>query len=65
MKKIIDWLRKAWAWLVKHTTNKKFILAFPFAVFAVGAVFLQSVVMFLSMLLWLIPLILGIHEEEN
>jgi len=64
MKKIIDWFRRFWKWIVAHTTTKDFVLAFPFAAFAVGAVFLHSVIMFLAMIVWLIPLILGIREEE-
>jgi hypothetical protein len=64
MTKLIESLRKLWAWLVKNFTSKPFVLAFPFAVFVLGTLFAQSFLLLIAAIIWLFPLILGIHEEE-
>jgi hypothetical protein len=64
MTKLIAVLRKIWAWMVKTFTGHAFVLAFPFSVFVVGAIFAQSFLLFMATVVWIFPLILGIHEEE-
>jgi hypothetical protein len=64
MKKLIALIQKFWAWCVKAFTGKAFIIAFPFTVFVLAAFFTWSWVFFVCAIIWLFPLILGIHEDE-
>jgi len=75
MKKLVDIIKKIWAWLTRVTsgkwevliklfTSKSFVLGFPFCVFLLGSFIAWSWMLFICAIIWLFPLILGIHEEE-
>jgi len=72
MKKFIEWVKKAidflgapWRWLVKIARTEAFLLAFPLGVFGLSAFFMESILFFMAMLLWLIPIVKGVTYENE
>lgn len=58
IKAIIDWC-------VKMFTSKDFVLAMPFAAFLLTIAIPTRFLGILCLVIWLFPLILGIHEETT
>ncbi len=63
MKKVLDFLKKAWEYFEKLITTKIWLLAFPLFVIAISAAVCKSMLLTLMTALWIVTIVYNTDEE--